>query len=284
MEKIDRVEDLPDWFSMENYQAAESFGPLKWYEQLAIRQYLFTLLRLRDQADKRWAKDAAATFERDVKMIRGVDVAVARIDGFFGDRSIAEFLRESRQGVHSLTFRHLREHARNQEDCFDDPGKWFDGLNELANGQDSEKNLDLNTPLTLGTFLNPTPHLGVAGVNLNLPDSVLIESFSKWLLEMRKAQGQSTERRYYRPNFQRWARSGVLPYLDLKVWAQEIGAHIPDRVMAAAIMPRLDFGEGNLRKTVAPTALGLMDDLSELQSLAALEAESCSPAFDEVEK
>lgn len=284
MEKINRVEDLPEWFDLQNYSAAESFGVLDWYKHLKERQYLFTLLDIIKENNGHSSIPAAKAFARDVVYFRGVDVAIAEIPNFFGSRGLIAHLKDERQGVHSLTFRHLLEHARNLEDYLYEPEKWFQSLHALSEEHAPEERSAADQPLTISTYLDRRNHLAVARVNLDLPDNVLMESFSIWLAEIRKERGEPTEKRYHRPNFQRWAKYGLLPYLDLKAWSEETGVHIPDRVMAAAVLPRLDFGESNLRKTVMPSAQSLMKNLSELQALAALEAEAATDGKAKVEK
>lgn len=38
MAKIDRVQDLPEWFDLEKYRGCEEFGAIEWFEQLSCRQ------------------------------------------------------------------------------------------------------------------------------------------------------------------------------------------------------------------------------------------------------
>lgn len=110
-------------------------------------------------------------------------------------------------------------------------------------------------------------------VDLRASDAALKDAFSVWLAKVRAAQPAAE-----RPKaiYDRWARYGVLPYLDLSIWTWETGAHIPDRVMSAAIS-RYDMGEANLRKTVKPLALGLLADLSALEEVASIDAAKENP-------
>lgn len=98
-------------------------------------------------------------------------------------------------------------------------------------------------------------------VNIALPDSVLLEDFKNWLSEIRKQQWPENQpKRYRRPDFQEWVRFGVLPFLDLTIWARETGVSIPNRVMADAIFELWDSDAETVRKTVAPLAMSLISE------------------------
>ena len=117
-------------------------------------------------------------------------------------------------------------------------------------------------------------------VDLSATDAILKEAFSSWLKSARAAEKENSATTRNKPAYDRWGRYGLLPYLDLQIWALENGTHIPDRVMSAAIS-HYDAGEANLRKTLAPLAAGLMQDLSALHALAAIEASRLTPAEPE---
>lgn len=112
------------------------------------------------------------------------------------------------------------------------------------------------------------PHFSPVMIDLRASDAALKDAFSAWLTKARSAQPQIAKPKAL---YDRWADYGVLPYLDLSIWAWEVDAHIPDRVMSAAIS-RDDVGETNLRKTIKPLALGLLADLSALEEVASIDA------------
>lgn len=284
MAKIDRVEDLPEWFDIENYRGAESFGAVEWYQHLALRSYLLTLLEIwHGDWRKEQCETAAGAFKKYIVHVRGGAIEQADIPTSIA--VTAEDLIDEKNGISSLTFSDLYNHAANKtflaHSKWLDPVHWFADMGKpLCSESEGEKVAD--SPL----FLTGRPgywieQYATARVDLDYPDAILIERFASWLKEIRDIKGQQQAKRYHRPNFQRWARYGVLPYLDLTIWAAETGAHIPDRVMAAAVLPRLDFGESNLRKTIIPLAESLMSDLTELRALAACESADRAPADPE---
>lgn len=113
-----------------------------------------------------------------------------------------------------------------------------------------------------GKWINPA-----VTVDLNSPDAAILKSFKEWLKRERAKQPKeaSTPKK---PAFDWWSNYGLLPYLDLSLWSQETGNHIPDRVMASAISYD-KFGEDRLRKTIKPIASNLSALLDSLKPFAA---------------
>jgi hypothetical protein len=137
-------------------------------------------------------------------------------------------------------------------------------------------------PVNIDFYEPRVPVAPIIQVDLGASDSVLKDAFAIWLKTERGSRQVSATKRS-KPLYDRWARYGLLPYLDLLIWAMETDTHIPDRVMSAAISC-YDAGEANLRKTLAPLAASLMRDLSGLRALAAVEAATITPIDPETFK
>ncbi|MCY1410335.1 hypothetical protein D9M71_257030 [compost metagenome] len=105
-------------------------------------------------------------------------------------------------------------------------------------------------------------------MDLRATDSVLIAAFCDWLKGARAKASTNISKRE-RPAYKDWARYGLLPYLDLRIWEMETGNRIPHRIMAEAV-GYLKGGD-SFRKTVPTLADDLMQSLSELEALAAVE-------------
>nr|WP_302850354.1 DUF6387 family protein [Pseudomonas aromaticivorans] len=112
-------------------------------------------------------------------------------------------------------------------------------------------------------------HAAVLAVNLQANDSVLMAAFAAWLKDARIKHPTAKRER---PAYWSWAAYGLLPYLDLLIWAKETGSQIPHHVMAEAVGYRK--GGDSFRKTVPKLATELMHNLGELEALAAIEAAS----------
>ncbi len=278
--QIRRVGDLPEWFNLAKYAAAECLDVAGWYEQLSVRRDLHTLIG--SPHSKSELEVITRSQMRILEHIRAtpiVDVAgdeMMRI--YFYSGAMHEL--KSQQpfyalGVHLSSVRNLylternierekRDYARNFfaqfDDDFEKPLKFSctDWIDEPVDAFSELSGWELNVR-----------------VNMLLPDKVLIEQFERLLKDRRtplhSAGIQSESSR--KPDLQGWHRFGVLPYLDLKIWEREMNVSIPNRVMADAIFPAGEGGEEVVRKTTAKLAEDLMTRkrLEVLASIAAYE-------------
>lgn len=303
MTKIDRVEDLPEWFDLKKYDKCESFGAADWLRQLDIRSYL--LSRCPDYPDafqpmpelfsylNTSHEEYLAGRRREWRFLINPYMEALRADplGFSPsqiDNEFFEWKRKAIQPVRGAVFDDLSfalhvaiaAYCEGEEQMCAQLRGWDLMAHDLQAGASylaAERKNDLPYPLAgpayklaseeLSNTLVEPPEWGtLISVDLEAPDAVLIESFRDWVREARvrqKCTGPKGRKFYY----DRWARYGLLPYLDLRTWSLETGIHIPDRVMSAAIS-HYDAGEANLRKTIVPLAADLIRDMSGLQALA----------------
>lgn len=283
MAKVERVEDLPEWFNLEKYRGCEFFGAPEWHHQISRRRELLSAHPEHSYpprlAERGLFFDLWRVFsEIPASIVREKPV---ELDGQ------SDYSRSGVQPVRNvytfdLAMQAYRDEIAEREGlCGPEiPNRW------AAIG---DKNFPLmssvlvsNLPIEINIHDPRVPSLAVVQVDLGASDSVLKEAFSTWLKDTRASRKTETPRQG-KPLYDRWHRYGVLPYLDLWIWSIETGSHIPDRVMSAAIS-NYDAGEANLRKTVAPLAEGLIRDLSGLRALAAVEALSRVPSDPETSK
>ncbi|MHC8388398.1 DUF6387 family protein [Pseudomonas sp. MDT2-39-1] len=251
MEKIERVEDLPEWFGLDKYRGCENFDVNEWYRQLLERQSLFeacVCLIDPDSTDKGcydWYEEAIEEFRE----------APLKLSPSLSDIECKH-----------LPIRSLRAydlHITASEEMHRQGSKTTHPVDYTILFKDSWQS-EIEVLVTGSPYLQPA-----IVVDLGANDSTLKAAFAAWLSDTRKrSPGFSPSRS--KPNWRRWARYGLLPYIDLWIWSMETETHIPDRVMSSAIS-NYDVGEENLRKTIAPLAIELMSDLSALQSLVALQ-------------
>lgn len=282
MAKVDRIEDLPSWFRLDKYVLAEQFRASDWLRHItARRNMLDTILFLKEGGS---VVSASLTHER-WQEIRDEPLKHLGSDNSWSSIEGQLFYLRDDQPVRSLGFSELRRQVDDDNDGVKAglrPADYVERWRELA--PDFYENANsgpvdpMGTPLVddhifeLTTYRSPQWRVPILRINLGAPDAVLKESFALWLKRAREKHPPIFPKSH-KPAYDRWTRYGLLPYLDLAIWAIETESHIPDRVMAAAIMPRRDAGESNLRKTIKPLAAELMYDLSELRAIAAHEAE-----------
>lgn len=98
-------------------------------------------------------------------------------------------------------------------------------------------------------------------VDLGAPDKLIIEDFRNWLKAARRVYSIEMKNYFTESMRSDWAEFGVLPYLDLSIWARANSVNITDAVMGDALFPN-EVGEIDLeermRKVVRPKANWLM--------------------------
>ena len=284
MAKIDRVEELPEWFNLEKYRGAKFFGATEWFENLSYRReilqgnadYPDRDVSVTEDARQRnhrvWAGYAAQKAEslRQKPLIDLDESGIKRPSRWLGPNSHPV---RNIDTADLIVQAHLDRLATEDKQC--DPGlleRWA-VINDPQTYYHYKSPEIARLPLELVNHFdlaNEAPVKAAILVDLNTSDAVLKDAFEVWLKEVRAGQPIKTKKK--KPLYDRWARYGILPYLDLLIWGLKTSTRIPDRVTAAAIMSRLDAGEDNLRKTIVPLAKDLMRDLSALEGLASLEA------------
>jgi hypothetical protein len=278
MEKIDRVNDLPKWFSLDNYSQAKNFNSTEWLRQLEARHLLIELLKRKHVKPFDKLIDGLDSFSEQLDSLtdsirasaQKMYAAIApKILGSTDFDVLSRMSLVGLKGVENLDTQDLWVHALN---ISDDPDEFFESIKRRNHDYYSAPILSPD-PVRLTALHSIDREVYAAvKVSLDLPDTELVESFKIWLAETRQAAG-AAQSKYHRPAYGRWASYGLLPFLDLTIWAQDSNIHIPDRVMSAAVS-RYDKGESSFRKTVVPLAAGLMRDLSEFRAFAAVEAQS----------
>lgn len=292
MAKIDRVKDLPRWFDLEKYRQAETFGEKEWFEQLAYRKWLLmnnpeypvrqtitrSIVKEITYKDENGdiVPDGALLFSGDV----AIDDAEALADWRKKVGKAAAPLREFPFAIEQWDHKYIKNAQPVTSMTIGDMhGVLVQGaLTTKRNGTSSLLQDYIDTfkfeevshkaiyhrPFSLESITR-----AAVMVNLGTTNGEIKQAFDTWLKEVRANQQSKAKRQ--KPSHTNWARYGLLPYLDLLIWAMETDTHIPDRVMSAAISD-YDAGEGNLRTTLAPLAVDLMSNLSGLQALAAARA------------
>ncbi|HBM09966.1 hypothetical protein CXF92_06790 [Pseudomonas sp. Choline-3u-10] len=261
MAKIDRVEDLPEWFNLDRYRECENLSATDWLAELEMRRTLFRAYQSLG-AMPMWESDLVVAVHSGVAdSIREMPIDPSRNE--YADLHIQPVRNVN---VADLLMQRIRDEIANKD------GR---GSDEMASrwAAIGDSQYPLNSAMSVAglpveiDFYSPYAlPAAVIQVDLNSPDSLLRDAFTAWLKEARSFR-QSDSGKRQKPLYGRWARYGLLPYLDLMIWGMETHTHIPDRVMSAAIS-HYDAGEANLRKTIAPLAADLMRDLSGLRAVA----------------
>lgn len=313
MSKIDRVQDLPSWFKLEKYEATQSFGAVDWYEQLAFRQAL-------ELFDEPYHRDAVRMASAALRVAPLRIPRRTALPPRFLICAKEVLATSSRRAIGPTTFMDLGTNleemtnytvfqagrTEQDESVTDQVDGWRQLYHNIGHDLNVLNACESSEPLNEGKYLKvmqqhsatapegyffdqPSEPMVVDSqttrvlltVDLAASDTILKKGFAAWLAGVRSAaEPEIVPKR--RATFDRWSGYGILPYIDLWMWAKEFDIHIPDRVMAGAISRDHYVGEENLRKTIAPIAQNLLSDLSGLFFQAASEFANQAPASPEI--
>lgn len=270
MAKISSTKDLPEWFYLERYRAAEDFTAEHWLEQLDRRISLFPAAH--DTSDKslQQAKDEIwwAIVSGQLTAVRDHPVKCQ----YARQGDLVPVMPVRAVSYFDLAMQaHHDEMAKREGIC---SAEKADRWNIIAgNGRPTQSTIKgLSMPIEIGFYMPGVLPQPVVKVDLGATDATLIEAFSTWLKEARSTQPVDA-RKPKNQLYKNWARYGILPYLDLLIWGMETDTQIIEGVYAAAIFPGQEDGKDRL-KTTKKWAKSLMSDLSALQAIAAIEARS----------
>lgn len=280
---IRNVNDLPDWYALEKYHAADSLDAAGWYEILLQRwNHFFWFDRngpekyKRDRHDrKNYYYDALLQSRIDPLSLLTDAVQIALIGG--GQLEALKYDKKDfstfSHAISPLTIRRLyqKEH-RLKKPTRTRIRAWFDSMFddfvsiELTDEYKAECKWALSfidDPIFEAfekegeemDWLDQSRGHDCVYVDLTVPDKILIQQFTDYVRQVRRRYPDIKPAKPYKaPEYKKWIEYGLLPYLDLKLWEIENNVSIPYRVLADAIFTDGNMGEEMIRKTTKKMA------------------------------
>ena len=270
---------LPSWFSLQNYQEQEDLTLAGWLRQLSIRAELMTAHRLHtehqlDLLDFLRSQPIISADAADDFLCPWHDRLHAQLeDEPLGEAPVRPMVLSDLLRIENAIGEGHLAHARDLvRRLF-----WGGGLDVLDTSvavQAMHERHQLDQPVD--DFASQREMTSSVVVNLALPDAVLVQAFRDQLLSLReqasrRQQGPVPSNARVSP--EEWVRVGLLPYIDLQLWAKETNQRITNRALADAIFPPGEGGEEVVRKTTSKVAAELMTDAFLHRLLAAAVAE-----------
>lgn len=264
MPKIRAVSELPSWFDLANYQASYHFNAEQWLFQLERRQdvlkwRLTTDLTEDDYEVRLWrlvsSKEGAEAI-RQYPVQGGPDTqhssAIRPVTTY-------DLMRQMDSDTVAVREQRCKEDMLKRWQVISDPEAFYN------------ENLDISKiPIQIDDHEKVSLPSPLLQIDLEASDIVLKNEFEAWLKSVRATQPASGKKAR-KMSYDRWARYGVLPYLDLTTWALQNSMDIDLATMSAAVRS-YDLGPNSFSATVVPLAHELMTDLSKLRRQAAFEA------------
>ena len=252
---------LPSWFRVDAYRTAANLDAFGWYVQTSVRQVCY--FQLRDMREPhRIVPEWDSPVQQALASLRKSPICDPACSPF-KDPPLS-FCREFKPSqvpvVRSMTLEDLRRLG----DCAE--RKSLDevsvALAEKTAGDNSA--FDRLFDREWGEALLDYEWFGQGYVpvmiDLKFPNRVLKRQFEKHLQKLRRGPtAKSSQARKKTPNLNDWAKIGLLPCMDLLLWAEEEALRMPDSLIARALGTSENVGEENVRKTVRPLAMKILN-------------------------
>ena len=299
---IRTTKDLPDWYELEKYRAADNLDAASWYEILLQRWNHFFWLE--QEGGKKYRSDryegenpfyaallqsrkaplSLLTDDKQILLIGGGQLAALKYD----KKDFSTFS----HAISPLTIRRLYQ----KEHCLKKATrtrirKWFDGFFDDWDKIEMTEEYKAECKWALSFVDAPIfeafekegeekdPYYDhrrghdCVYVDLTVPDKILIRQFTDYLRQVRRRNPDIKPAKPYKtPEYKKWVEYGLLPYLDLKLWETENNVSIPYRVLADAIFPDGNMGEEMIRKTTKKIA-DQVNDRDYIDFLATIAAQ-----------
>lgn len=255
---------LPKWFCIAGYESARSLDSVGWYVQVCVRQRCFS--QLRDmRASPRVIEEWDEPVRQGLVRLRQCPICDPTSSPFDQSAFSIDVKSPRVPVVRSMTLRDLykidREARRNLTQYQIDQAQRIIG--------------DLSPRGTLRLSLSPPDWMDTTVdhqcferrfmpimIDLGFPNHLLIKQFERHLQNLRRApKGKPDQAGKKTPDLKEWARIGLLPCMDLILWATEEQGRIPDSRIADALGPKINADEEKVRKTLRPLARQLLDPL-----------------------
>jgi len=278
------------WFDLDKYKEVKNFSVLDWYQQLAVRFYVWQIMSRKNVSYLvPFQHDARAVFE----VIRSNPILTAD-DG--DDSSIWHvFVEEPDPAVKQISldkFSDIIPQVAGSElvwKCIEDKvGETaaleseysFEAFIELIRDNFSEKLKHAHDAVLAVDDLAPDygipPGVLHAEINLLHSDDEVLAGMRTWLTKMRSKYPRITQRhnKFTESEMRRWDEHKVLPYLDIRISELDEEVVYLQRDIAKKLFPNDDGIDADitekLRKTTKPHAEALMtyDAINVLQGMS----------------
>lgn len=241
------IQELPNWFNLENYDRANQLHLEGWVVQLYLRQMIQGFLlqveltgiiddyQLPDESDILKEPIAPISIQDGLLITEGLKSAVGIPPELWQAPSHFDFFEQS-------------DEISDTESIL----SWFHKTDSNKSTQDTYLAEQNNNHL-LRSFLR---------VDLTAPDSILLASFKRWLAKERKHVTRQRIQKFTKATLRRWAVNQVLPYIDLTYWADRNSKQIPHWLMGKILFPGHNQGDttDRVRQTTEKTAQEIMTD------------------------
>jgi len=266
MKLIKSIHELPSWYNLKNYKNANKLSSQGWFANLAIRkeasQYFSSIGIPIKYCGYNSILESSPIVMSEIHSVENAKYEDNRYNLVYTlDKyqaySIFLDLPQTEQNKINKMFIDLSDEDTDV-DIIEEITNELDAplYQELILNDEKWKDPPQNHP-----FYEKCYNTLFAGINLEASDDIIFEHFKIWLKNARKTHNLSSKKsQYSESKFRLWSDASVLPYLDLRNWADENNLKITDKIMGEAIYSEekiVTIPEA-VRKTTKTTAEKLM--------------------------
>jgi hypothetical protein len=264
--KKQTISELPSWFDIKNYAAVSEFDIFDWHWNIhyrlsmtgfdkAFEKLLSLGIHVSEEGMKKELEIYAARVEELVakpamrlprdrkKTLRenNINRSVVRDMSAMDAMSLAEELHKDEKYSDaweafnwdmSTTDEWIKERLKGKFDALEDSASDFINVKYPASG-----------------------NLVYAEIDIHAPLDDLVDSFCEWIKRKKSERNIPFhgKKKFSELDLKRWHKYAVLPYFDLKLWADVANVHIPDFLYVKALFSDVQGDiDGMFRKNTKP--------------------------------
>jgi len=269
-EVVKSVKEIPDWFTLKEYDFTSSLNAVGWYEQLYPR-YIHHYVASKSNYDERKLSEKV---KRELAFLFTIFTNSGKLPkevvAKYTDIPLERPPEAEPYAIRSISVRSV--HYLYLDFNKSIPDKFIEHLNKETMSPE-EKALS-ETPFAIwqANAGYPDSYQQVPiDVDLSATDEQLKLDFEKWLINFRKLSGKiAASKNFSDSKFKRWHELRLLPFLDLSYWAMLYNKSIRQSVYGAILFPD-EFDKDTtykIRTSVIPLAKKVREE-STMQALLA---------------
>ena len=271
---IKSVKDLPKWFDLKKYEGLKTLDLAGWDDQIATRSLAYWHLThsersLSESMHDHCIKEAS----EHVRQVADNPI-IARHRGEKGDISPfwSDALKDRPYNSYSVCSMSAFD-AIDLSRSVNSESEVWGMVRAVGNAMDTSPDLSTeqrrlgNTPVDLIYRQNgedpDTLEISCVSVNLSATDEQIMGDFRHWLTHYRNIVGLASRAQgFTEKDFSDWIDSGVIPYIDLKLWAISENCTITQNTYGNALFPDdIDVDTTDrIRRTTTPKANLLLQE------------------------
>ncbi len=275
---IKSVKNIPSWFNLKKYEALRTLDVQGWSRQILIRTVVAELLESDAPEDKQEALDW-------INEIAISPVIAPADDSGHVENWLTRIKRNPCITYSVWPTEILTLYAYAQE--FDSGDAYMRNLRAACKASLHGKATLEEDALVRQSFDHAMSDQEIDSegmmnltVDLSATDEQLIADYKRCLTASRKALGKvAPQQNFCAKDFCKWFENGILPYIDLTLWARAHNISITQNALGEAIFPNEDDADTTerIRRTTKPQATYLLRE----ETCRALEYQATSEKIAE---